>query len=305
MKLERIQCKVLDRAWDISVSSSFIIGCTGARAVVLNRQYQHLHTIAGLDHVYKAYISPNEKQVLLVSTKNKFYIADLVSGEKRQVLVRAPFNNNLEGRGCWAHDGKHVYIPVVHSGSLNGTLRRYRVDDLSVEAEFLRDEYIIRFLYPMTKREAYRMLCYDRSNGENCLIDLKDDECSVQALHEARLLFNSYGCRLDEERDEMWLGTVEEYRCYDAGGRIRERIRNPFAAGDAYRDTINQYAVSFFGKYALMATNAGFYVIDAATQQQLAHIPEAYGVHHFEQLEEDVIAAATLHGVMIYRICSV
>ena len=301
VKLERIKCKPLERAWDISVSSTLIIGCTGSRAVVLNRQYQHLQTIDGLDHVYKAHISPDEKRALLVSTKNKFYVADLVSGEKRQVLIRAPFHNNLEGRGCWSNDGKHVYIPVVHSGSLNSTLRCYRIDLLTAEAEFLQDKYIISFLLPLTQEEGCRMICRDRNTGENCFVDMKDGQCTVRTMDEGRFLLNCYGCRLDEKHGGMWLGTQEEYRCYDGSGRIRERIRNPFPSGDAYRDMINQYAVSFCGKYAFMATNAGFYVTDAAMKQLLVHIPEKYGIHHFEQLEEDVVAAATMHGVRIYR----
>lgn len=263
MKLERIKCKLLDRAWDISVSPSLIIGCTGSRAIVLNRQYQHLQTINGLDHVYKAHISPDEEHVLLVSTKNKFYIADLVSGEKRSVLIRAPYNGNLEGRGCWSHDGKNVYIPVVHSGSLNGTLRRYRFDLLTVEAELLQDKYIISFLCPLAKDEGCRMVCRDRNKGKSCFVDMKDGQCTVRTMDEGDLLFNSYGCRHEEKRDEMWLGTREEYRCYDRSGRIRERKRNPFSSGDPYRDTINQYAASSCGKYAFMATNAGFYIIDA------------------------------------------
>ena len=301
MDLERIKCKLLDRAWDISVSSSLIIGCAGSRAVVLNRQYQHLQTIDGLDQVYKAHISPDEKQALLVSTKNKIYVADLVSGEKRQVLVRTPFNANLEGRGCWSYDGKHVYIPVVHSGSLNSTLRRYRIDLLTAEAEFLQDQYIIGFLLPLTQAEGCRMVCRDRNTGENCFVDMKDGQYTVQRMDEGRFLLNCYGCRPDEKHDEIWLGTRDEYRCYDRSGKIRERIRNPFSSGDAYRDMINQYAVSFCRKYAFMATNAGFYVTDAAMKQLLAHIPEEHGVHHFKQLEEDMIAAATLHGVRIYR----
>ncbi len=283
------------------MSFSLIIGCTGSRAVVLNRQYQHLQTIDGLDHVYKAHISPDEKQALLVSTKNKFYVADLVSGEKRQVLVRTPFNANLEGRGCWSRDGKHVYIPFIHSGSLNGTLRRYRVDQVAVEEEYLQDQYIIGFLLPLTQAEGCRMVCRDRNTGKNCFVDMKDGQCTVQTIDEGRFLLNCYGCRPDEKHDEIWLGTRDEYRCYDRSGIIREKIRNPFSSGDAYRDMINQYAVSFCRKYAFMATNAGFYVTDAAMKQLLAHIPEEHGVHHFKQLEEDVIAAATLHGVRICR----
>lgn len=51
-----------------------------------------------------------------------------------------------------------------------------------------------------------------------------------------------------------------------------------------------------------MATNSGFYVIDAESKQLLVHTPEEYGVHNFELLEETLVAVSTLHGVMIYQI---
>lgn len=51
-----------------------------------------------------------------------------------------------------------------------------------------------------------------------------------------------------------------------------------------------------------MATNSGFYVLDTESNQLLTHIPEEYGVHNFELLNENIIAVATLHGAMIYQI---
>lgn len=43
-------------------------------------------------------------------------------------------------------------------------------------------------------------------------------------------------------------------------------------------------------------------MLDAESNQLLIHIPEEYGVHNFELLNENIIAVATLHGAMIYQI---
>lgn len=89
---------------------------------------------------------------------------------------------------------------------------------------------------------------------------------------------------------------------YSLSGNLIESIDNSFASSEsAYKDSITKYARSQCGRYTFMSTNAGFYLLDAATKQLLAHIPEEYGVHNFEQLEPDVIALATEGGVKLYR----
>jgi len=67
MELQRIKCSPLVHAWDLAVSPTYIVACTGKKAVILDRQYSRLQTVEGLDYVYKAHFSPDEKQLLLIS----------------------------------------------------------------------------------------------------------------------------------------------------------------------------------------------------------------------------------------------
>ena len=107
---------------------------------------------------------------------------------------------------------------------------------------------------------------------------------------------------LSEEQQEISLSTTGEYLRYSLSGNLIESIKSPFTSSEsAYKDTITKYARSQCGRYIFMSTNAGFYLLDAATKQLLAHIPEEYGVQNFEQLEPDVIALATWGGVRLYR----
>lgn len=300
MKLQRIKCPPLVHAWDLTVSPSCIIGCTGKRAVILDRQYNLLKTVEGLDYVYTAHLSPDEKQLLLISTGNKFYVTDLASGTTRQVTVRAPFNHNLEGKGCWSHDGQHIYIPVVHSKTFNSTLRRYRAEDLSVNAEFLKDEYWITVLHPLKRDQAYFMLGRKRDMERNFFITMKDGSFQCIPLNQEDELF--FRNAMQEEKQEIGLSSGKGYRRYALNGELKEVIENPFATGESvYGDMITKCTVSQCGKYLFMSTNAGFYLMDAATRQLLAFVPEKFGVQNFEQPEPDVIALATPGGVKLYR----
>lgn len=300
MKLQRIKCPLLVHAWDLTVSPSYIVGCTGKKAVILDRQYNLLQTVEGLDYVYKAHLSPDETQLLLISNSNKFYVTDLASGTNRKALVRAPFNYNLEGEGCWSNDGQYIYIPVVRAKGLNSTLRRYRVEDLSIDAEFLKDECLITNLHPLRMSDAYFMVGLQRQLQRWFFIVMKTDDMKhIPLEQDGGVFFRGY---MQEENQEISLSSANGYMRYALNGELKEIISNPFASGEsAYKDAITKYALSQCGKYIFMSTNAGFYLLDASTQQLLSFIPEEYGVQNFEQLEPDVIALATWSGVKLYR----
>jgi len=301
MKLQRIKCPPLVHAWDLTLSPSYIVGCTGKRAVILDRQYNLLQTVEGLDYVYKAHLSPDEKQLLLISNSSRFYVTDIASGTTRKVLVRAPFNYNLEGEGCWSHDGLFIYIPVVHSKGLNSTLRRYRADDLTVDTEFLKDEYWITKLYPLKKDNSYFMIGWKRDIGRYYFIVMKSDVFQCMPLEKEKGTFlRGY---MQDGMQEISLTSTGKYERYALNGELLECINNPLATGEsAYNDSITKYALSQCSRYIFMSTNAGFYILDAATKQLLSFISEEYGVQNFEQLEPEVIALATWHGVKLYRI---
>lgn len=300
MKLQRIRCAPLARAWDLTVSPEYIVGCTGRKAVILDRQYKLLQTVEGLDHVYTARLSPDETQLLLISAGNRFYVTDMASGVTRKALVRAPFNGNLEGEGCWSHDGRFIYIPVLRAEGLNSTLRRYRAEDLSIDEEFLKDEYWLTNLHPLRMSDAYFMVGLHRPLQRRYFLVLKDGGVKRIPLDgEDGVFFRSF---IQEEKQEICLSSTKGCMRYALNGERKETIVNPFASEKAEaRDFIAKYARSQCGRYIFMATNAGFYLLDAATKQLLCHIPEEYGVQNFEQLEPDVIALAGWNGVKLYR----
>ena len=172
MKLERIKCKPLERAKNLCISHSYIIGCTGQKAAIMDKQLNLVHTVEGLEYVYSAEVSPDETKLLLISTVNKFYIVDMRTFKKIRITVKTPYNYNLEGRGCWSFDGKSVFIPVNRcTDHLNSTLRQYHLDDLIKYEDYLADQYMVECVLRMDACKTYLLAGYNRrENSRNYFI---------------------------------------------------------------------------------------------------------------------------------------
>lgn len=335
MRLERIKCKHLNHAWDITVSDSYIIACTGRRALVLDRKYQLVQSFDGLDYVYAARVSPDEKQLLLISNGNKFYVADLESGQMRRNTIRAPYNCNLEGYGCWSHDAAALLIPVMNSKTRTCALRRYDADDLTRYQDFLTKEYHLSKIHRLGDGKTYLLTGRDRHEAK-----LKETFLYFDGSSFTCCPLEDYLVVLDSEVD-LHTGVVTLYSTddcfrYTAEGKKMETLRHPRAKtgkvsfSDVFanmfadqpdamaeirnqcealglehvdtKDAITKYAFSACGRFHYVASKSGFYIADARTAEILAHVPEEYGVQNFEWVEPDVIALATWGGVKLYRV---
>lgn len=333
MKLERIKCKHLVHAWDLAVSDSCLVGCTGKRAVILDRAYQLLRKIEGLDYVYAADVSPDEGEVLLVSNENKFYVADLATGEKRKVLVRAPYHYNLEGRGCWSHDGKRLLLLVTNAKTLNSALRIYDAADLTRYEDLLTERYQLLRIHRLGDGKSYLLIGNSRPDGQTCLIYYDGVSFVHRPLPETETLV-VLGSDVDPETGAVTLYTPRGCYKYTAEGEMVETLPHPAAkemrtsfsdvfskmyADDPEKmehirmvcddlglenvktpDMITKY--SRRGDYFCITSKSGFYMVDARTAETLAYLPEEYGVQNFEWVEPDVIALATWSGVKLYRL---
>ena len=298
MQLLRIPCPPFARAKDLTVSPSYVVGCTGRKAVILDRQYNLLQTVDGLDYVYKALLSPDEKQLLLISNVNRFYVSDLASGTTRKVTLHAPFHYNLEGQGCWSGDGRFVYIPV--SRGSQSILRRYCVDDLTVDAELLPEEFHLTNLHPLDGEDGIFMVGWKQESAQHSFLFLKNDHVtSIPLKEENGIFFQGY---MQLKAREVHFYSAKGYLRFSLDGTLLERVLFPFPSTKSpLQSTITKYALSACGNYIFLSSDSGFYLLDAATKKILAHHPEEFGVHNFEQLETDVIALATWGGVKLFR----
>ena len=338
MKLERIKCKPLERAKNLCVSQSYIIGCTGQKAAIMDKQLNLIHTVEGVEYVYSADVSPDETKLLLISNSNKFYVVDMHTFEKTRITVKAPYNRNLEGRGCWSFDGESVWIPVQRGiGYINSTLRRYCVNDFNTYEDHLADKYHLNGISRIDANNTYFLTGYNRrENNRNYFIYF--DGIAFREIPLATSVnMIAPAATIDIEKGVVTLSSIAGCRQFTLEGKAIKTISHPkpedktnhasdvfmhLFDGDAEKqkhlkeisaslglenisapDYITKYQLSSCGKYIYMASGSGFYLIDESVGYMLASVPEEYGVQNFEELAPGLIAIATWSGVKLYRFC--
>lgn len=229
MKLERIKCKPLERAKDFCVSLSYIIGCTGKKAAIMDRYLNLLHTVEGLDYVYSAHISPDETKLLLISTLNKFYIVDLQTFEKTRITVKAPYNCNLEGLGCWSFDGRSVFIPVhCRTASRSSTLRRYYIDGSGKYHDYLADKYCITGIWRMEATHTYFLTGYDRQEDCRNYFLFFDGTGFQEFPLERSVSILVPTITIDEEKGVITISALDTCRQFTLEGKEIQTISHPF-----------------------------------------------------------------------------
>ena len=77
MVLKKLKPGFLKHAKSFCFSEKYSVFCTGRRAFICDRELKLLYTVEKLSYVYRASISPDEKNLLLVSNANTFYLVDL------------------------------------------------------------------------------------------------------------------------------------------------------------------------------------------------------------------------------------
>ena len=228
MKLERIKCKPLERATNFCISNSYIIGCTGRKAVILDKQLNLIHTVEGLEYVYSAQLSPNESKLLLISTLNKFYIVDMQTFEKTRITVKVPYNRNLEGQGCWAFDGKSAFIPVhCRTGSVNSTLRRYYIDGSGKYEDYLADKYCITGIWRMEATHTYFLTGYDRQEDCRNYFIFFDGTGFQEFPLEHSVSILAPTVSIDEEKGVITISSLGYCRHFTLEGKEIQTISHP------------------------------------------------------------------------------
>ena len=338
MRLERIKCKPLERAKNLCVSQSYIVGCTGQKAAIMDKQLNLIHTVEGLEYVYSAEVSPDETKLLLISNGNKFYVVDMHTFEKTCITVKAPYNYNLDGQGCWAFDGKSVWIVVQRSTNyINSTLRRYCVNDFNKYEDHLADKYCINGISRIDSNNTYFLTGYNRQENNRTYFIYFDGTAFREFPLDTSVNMIAPAATVDMEKGIVTVASVAGCRQFTLVGKTIKTISHPdpedktlhasevfmhLINGDAEKqkrlkeiseslglenisplDYITKYELSSCSKYIYLASESGFYLIDENTGDILASVPEEYGVQNCEELAPGMIAIATWTGVKLYQLC--
>lgn len=338
MRLERIKCKPLERAKNLCVSQSFIIGCTGKKAAIMDKQLNLIHTVEGLEYVYSAEVSPDETKLLLISNGDTFYVVDMQTFEKTRLTIKAPYNHNLEGRGCWSFDGKSVWIPVQRStGYISSTLRRYCVDDFSKYEDYLAEKYHLNGISRIDSNNTYFLTGYNRQENNRTYFIHFDGTAFREFPLETSGNIIAPTATVDMGKGVVTLSSISGCRQFTLDGKTVKTISHPspkdktLHASDVFMhlvdgnaekrnhlkeisaslglenvstpDYITKCETSSCGKYLYLASESGFYLINERTGDILVSVLEEYGVQNFVELAPGMIALATWTGVKLYQLC--
>ena len=163
--------KDLRRAEDTIVSNSYVVLFSGRTVSIYNHQLTLLQKLGGFSYVYRGAISPDERLLLCVANDNVFHLVSLADFSVSKHRVRKPYTGSLEGRGCFAHDGAGVYLPVQNDENLLSTLRYYPLHDLAAFTEFLDLQYwIVHVQYAQGAYKPYLAVGLDRGTNQWNLI---------------------------------------------------------------------------------------------------------------------------------------
>ena len=338
MKLKRIKCTQLTRAKGFCVSQSYIVGCTGTKAVVLDRQLNHVQTVEKLSYVYAADVSPDESKMLLISNLNRFYIVDLQTFAVNCVTVKAPYNHNLEGIGCWSFEGESVWLPVQRwTDAVISTLRRYQTDDLTKFEDYLPDTFVLDHISRIEKDKIYFLTGYSRKDNHrryflyfdgvrfreyplevpdtmllsSCVVDSENGVITLASFTDGCRRFSMEGKLLDsvthpntQEKTISFSDAFTNLFADNSDGmqKVRDMSAKRGFENVSVRDDIAKYERSSCGKYIYLASKSGLHLLDAKTGAVLAFVPEEFGVQNVAELNPGVIAIATWSGVKIYEV---
>ena len=194
----------------------------------MDRHLNLLHTVEGLDYVYSAHVSPDESKLLLISTLNKFYIVDLQTFEKTRITVKAPYNCNLEGLGCWAFDGRSVFIPVnARTNFCNSTLRRYYIDSFDKYENYIADKYYITSILKMETKHAYFLTGYDRQDDNRNYFLFFDGTAFQEFPLERSVTILAPTITIDEEKGVVTISALDTCRQFTLDGKEIQIISHP------------------------------------------------------------------------------
>lgn len=342
MILKSLKCDFLKYAKGFCFSENYSILCSGQRAFICDNDLNLLHTADKLSYVYSAYVSPDEKSLLLVSNENKFYLVDLNDFSVKKHIVRGKYNGDLEGQGCWSFDGKSLYFNVYNRKTSNSALRCYSlINDMSYE-DILVEKYWLVSIKPvkelnkylligldrekakLSKTDCWNMIWFDGTCFEEYPIENRDVHDDVIQYAEYEAVTNSV----------ILYGLLKTFRC-DLQGRVIENV-SPISMGkvtasfsdvlsglkfeneeldviksiaESYGvenvsidDSINTLCLSRDGKKYYIGTKLGLFIINAETKEVLVKEDISYGVQEIEEISENTIAVTTWHGVKIFKV---
>lgn len=314
MQLNKKDIEHLHYLKNASLSKDYILFSTGTRVIVCNKDLKCLHVFEQLKNVYSVYISPDQTKALFVSEKPVYYIADLISYSIERKNILPPYNDNIEGLGCWDQNSKSVFIPVQNKTTMCSIVRQYFIGDTNLYKDVFTGHYhvtSVQYIEPLKKllfvgldlekyfnfsAECWFMAWHD--NDRTVIIYLKGNRTNVE---KTEIKTNDKIIRVfsDDKISEYGFDgqvlsqvSVQDYYMEKA------KLLHPLFINERIYKIVSVDT----GDYCLVGTDKALALVNIAQKTITKRIPSEFGVYDIRVLENNTVLYATGSGIRFAQI---
>ena len=314
MQLKRIKLKHLNYLKNASLSQDCILFSTGKRVIVCNIDLECLHVFEELKNVYSVYISPDQTKALFVSEKPVFYIADLLSYSIERRNILPPYNDNIEGIGCWDQYSKSVFIPIQNKANMCSVVRQYFIGDTDSCKDVFAGNYHItsvEYIEPIKKHlfvgldldkyynfvaECWFIAWYDNSRTD--IIYLKGNDTNVEKTEIntkdkiIKVFSNNKISEYGFDGQVLSQFTLQEYYI------MQEKQFHPLFINEHIYKTVSVGT----GDYCLVGTDKSLALVNIKQNTISKRISSEFGVYDIRVLDNNTVLYATGSGISFAQI---
>ena len=223
------------------------------------------------------------------------------------------------------------------TGYINSTLRCYCAQDFNKYEDYLADKYYLNGISKIADTGTYFLIGYNRQENNRTYFVYFDGTAFREFPLESSVNMIAPTATVDMEKKVVTVASVAGCQQFTLDGKAIKTISHPepkdkilhasdvfmdLFDGDAEKqnrlkevsaslglenisapDHITKHERSSCGSHVYLASESGFYLLDAGTGDILASVPEENGVQNFEELAPGLIAISTWTGVKLYRFC--
>lgn len=329
MKITKIKCPYFNHTKSFTVTDDKIILYSGKRAVILNKSFELLGEITGLNYVYNGKVSPDGKNLLLLSNGNCFYVVSLESMAVTKITLKRKYSGFIRGIGCWSPDSKYIFIQSVDNYCFSHVLKYDISNNFSFEDVSPADVQVHHISY-VKSMNKYLIVCLGMFDHYWRFLWTDFETKNTYVLEDLDTVFGNL--HIDENnRTVNLMGHFDKTYCYDFEGNqiesfnieldtIRFNFLDVFNNTPVDKDYISKFC-ELFGmenievyesidcmrlskdkRLLFIGTMLKLMILDAENFKVLKKINYEYGVRDVCELEDDLILVETYSGVKLLKI---
>ncbi len=309
MNLIKKKTESLRYVKNAAISEDYALFCTGKKVIVCDHRLQPVRVFEPLRQVYSACISPDQTKALFVSEKSLFYIADLIDGSVACSRFLPPYNDDVDGVGCWDRGGASVIIPAQNKNTMCSVVRRYPVGELNTYEDVFSGNYRITYVAYVESAqkllfvgsdldkyfhfEAERWFMAWHDGGKTDIIYLRGNDTGVEKT------------AVNEKEQIITVFSNNKVSEYGFDGRLLSQS----SLADHYAEKGKSFHPLFINETVyktvpvgangdcLVGTSKAIALVNTKQNTVTKRIPEAFGVYDIRVLENNIVLYATGSGV--------